>query len=202
MSGLLVTDVTVGDRPGRAVHVEAGRISWLGAAVDAPAADRVLDGAGALGDASHAAEGDARLAHRAAAILDSGADLGWGPRLGWRWWRLAAGVLLGLCIGTKWSGLYFLAVFGTSSVLGPVLGGLLAGFSPAMVAQAAGGHPNLVLNPAVPVLLLLSATPTSTLGPQSARRSWQTPQGASTRSCARSALRLTQIEATTRLSWV
>ncbi|HEX7804768.1 MAG TPA: phospholipid carrier-dependent glycosyltransferase, partial [Cellulomonas sp.] len=58
-----------------------------------------------------------RLAHRAAAILDSGADLGWGPRLGWRWWRLAAGVLLGLCIGTKWSGLYFLAVFGLMSVI-------------------------------------------------------------------------------------
>lgn len=36
------------------------------------------------------------------------------------------------------------------------VGGLLAGFSPAMVAQAAGGHPNLVLNPAAPVLLLLS----------------------------------------------
>lgn len=36
------------------------------------------------------------------------------------------------------------------------VGGLLAGFSPAMVAQAAGGHPNLVLNPLVPVLLLLA----------------------------------------------
>ncbi len=35
-------------------------------------------------------------------------------------------------------------------------GGLLAGFSPAMVAQAAGGHPNLVLNVLAPVLLLLS----------------------------------------------
>jgi dolichyl-phosphate-mannose-protein mannosyltransferase len=58
-----------------------------------------------------------RLAHRTAAILDSGGDLGWGPRLGWRWWRLAAGVLLGLCIGTKWSGLYFLAMFGLLSVI-------------------------------------------------------------------------------------
>lgn len=36
------------------------------------------------------------------------------------------------------------------------VGGLLAGFSPAMVAQAAGGHPNLVLNPLVPVFLLLA----------------------------------------------
>ncbi|HEY0217560.1 MAG TPA: phospholipid carrier-dependent glycosyltransferase [Cellulomonas sp.] len=56
-----------------------------------------------------------RLAARTAAVLDSGADLGWGPRLGWRWWRFAAAVLLGLCIGTKWSGLYFLAVLGVLS---------------------------------------------------------------------------------------
>ena len=45
---LLVTGVTVGDRPGRAVHVVDGRISWLGAAADAPSAGRVLDGGGAL----------------------------------------------------------------------------------------------------------------------------------------------------------
>ena len=41
---------------------------------------------------------------------------GWGPGLGVRWWRLAAGLSLGLCIGTKWSGLYFLAVFGLMTV--------------------------------------------------------------------------------------
>ncbi len=40
----------------------------------------------------------------------------WGPRLGWRPWRLVAGVLLGLSIGTKWSGLWFLAVFGLLTV--------------------------------------------------------------------------------------
>jgi predicted amidohydrolase YtcJ len=48
MSDLLVTDVTVGDRPGRAVHLVDGRIAWLGAAADAPAAGRRLDGGGAL----------------------------------------------------------------------------------------------------------------------------------------------------------
>jgi predicted amidohydrolase YtcJ len=48
VSGLLVTDVTVGDRPGRAVHVVDGRVAWLGAAADAPTADRTLDGGGAL----------------------------------------------------------------------------------------------------------------------------------------------------------
>lgn len=57
-----------------------------------------------------------RLAERAALVLDAGDDLGWGPRLGWRWWRVAAAVLLGLAIGTKWSGLYFLAVFGLMTV--------------------------------------------------------------------------------------
>jgi dolichyl-phosphate-mannose--protein O-mannosyl transferase len=55
-----------------------------------------------------------RLAERAATVRDE--DLGDGPRLGVRWWRLAAAVLLGLALGTKWSGMYFLAVFGLLSV--------------------------------------------------------------------------------------
>ncbi|SEL69031.1 hypothetical protein SAMN04515665_11727 [Blastococcus sp. DSM 46786] len=45
---LLLTDVRVGDRPGRAVHVVDGRIAWTGAAADAPRADRVVAGEGAL----------------------------------------------------------------------------------------------------------------------------------------------------------
>nr|WP_245861916.1 phospholipid carrier-dependent glycosyltransferase [Sanguibacter antarcticus] len=58
-----------------------------------------------------------RLAERAAAAIDSGAGLGrYGPTVGWRWWRLAAAVALGLACGTKWSGLYFVAVFGIMSV--------------------------------------------------------------------------------------
>jgi dolichyl-phosphate-mannose-protein mannosyltransferase len=40
-----------------------------------------------------------------------------GPWLGIRWWRLAAGVCLGLAVGTKWSGLFFLAGFGLLTVL-------------------------------------------------------------------------------------
>src|SRR5215217_6507090 len=48
MTSLLVTDVTVGDRPGHAVHVLDGRIAWLGPAADAPSAARTLDGGGAL----------------------------------------------------------------------------------------------------------------------------------------------------------
>jgi predicted amidohydrolase YtcJ len=45
---LLLTDVTIGDRHGRAVQVADGRITWLGDAADAPASDRVIAGEGAL----------------------------------------------------------------------------------------------------------------------------------------------------------
>lgn len=40
----------------------------------------------------------------------------WGPRLGFRWWRFVAGVFLGLALGVKWSGLYYMAFFGIMSV--------------------------------------------------------------------------------------
>jgi predicted amidohydrolase YtcJ len=45
---LVLTDVTVGDRPGRAVHVVDGRIAWSGDAADAPPAEQVIAGEGAL----------------------------------------------------------------------------------------------------------------------------------------------------------
>ncbi|WP_442891887.1 dolichyl-phosphate-mannose--protein mannosyltransferase [Corynebacterium sp. Marseille-Q4381] len=35
-----------------------------------------------------------------------------GPRTGFRWWRFATGVLLGLALSVKWSGLYYIAFFG------------------------------------------------------------------------------------------
>ncbi|MGC9539164.1 dolichyl-phosphate-mannose--protein mannosyltransferase [Streptomyces sp. UG1] len=38
-------------------------------------------------------------------------------RLGWRPWRWAAGLMLGLAIGTKWNGLYFLVAFGLLTVV-------------------------------------------------------------------------------------
>ncbi|WP_328725493.1 dolichyl-phosphate-mannose--protein mannosyltransferase [Streptomyces sp. NBC_00259] len=38
-------------------------------------------------------------------------------RMGWRPWRIAAAVMLGLAIGTKWNGLYILAAFGLMTVL-------------------------------------------------------------------------------------
>ena len=54
-------------------------------------------------------------------------ELLYGPWLGIRWWRLAAGVTLGLCIGTKWSGLFFLAAFGLLSVIWDINARRIAG---------------------------------------------------------------------------
>lgn len=39
-----------------------------------------------------------------------------GPRLGLRWWRFGAGIMLGLALAVKWSGLYYIAFFGLLSV--------------------------------------------------------------------------------------
>ncbi|MGO4188076.1 dolichyl-phosphate-mannose--protein mannosyltransferase [Pseudarthrobacter sp. TAF60_1] len=59
----------------------------------------------------------ARLAGASTTGRPSGGQLLAGPWLGIRWWRLAAGVCMGLAIGTKWSGLFFLAGFGILTVL-------------------------------------------------------------------------------------
>lgn len=44
----------------------------------------------------------------------------YGPRLPWRWWRFTAGILLGLALGVKWSGLYYMAAFGLWMVFADV----------------------------------------------------------------------------------
>ncbi|MGC7096988.1 dolichyl-phosphate-mannose--protein mannosyltransferase [Amycolatopsis lurida] len=36
----------------------------------------------------------------------------YGPRLGFRWWRFTGGVMIGLSLGVKWSGLYYIIAFG------------------------------------------------------------------------------------------
>ncbi|MGD6978361.1 MULTISPECIES: dolichyl-phosphate-mannose--protein mannosyltransferase [Citricoccus] len=69
------------------------------------------------------AHGRALLARRLAGVADrhGGVPPPWavrhGPWLGWRPWRLVAGVLLGAACGVKLSGLAFVAVFGLMSVL-------------------------------------------------------------------------------------
>ncbi|MDN5759028.1 MAG: phospholipid carrier-dependent glycosyltransferase, partial [Tomitella sp.] len=43
-----------------------------------------------------------------------------GPRLGFRWWRFSAGVLIGLACAAKWGGLYYVAFFGLLCVMSDV----------------------------------------------------------------------------------
>ncbi len=59
----------------------------------------------------------ARVALAARMARAPDAATGYGPGIGIRWWRVVAGICLGLCIGTKWSGLWFAAAFGLMTVL-------------------------------------------------------------------------------------
>jgi dolichyl-phosphate-mannose--protein O-mannosyl transferase len=71
-----------------------------------------------------------------------------GPRLGFRWWRLAGGGCLGLACGVKWSGAYFVIGYGLLSIFWdvtarraanvrrPVLGTMLRDLVPALWALA------------------------------------------------------------------
>lgn len=54
---------------------------------------------------------------RKVAEIPTGTRLQWGPWLGLRPWRWVAAVSIGLCAGTKWSGFYYLVVFGLLTVL-------------------------------------------------------------------------------------
>ena len=75
-----------------------------------------------------------RLARKTAALAPDGSRgptaraLLYGPWLLWRPWRIAAGVFLGLAVGTKWSALAFVAVFGLMTVLWDVGARRVAGF--------------------------------------------------------------------------
>ena len=68
-------------------------------------------------------QGRRRLARVLARQVGSAGDgptsalMGSGPWLGLRPWRLVAGICLGLALGTKWSALPYLAVFGILTVL-------------------------------------------------------------------------------------
>lgn len=65
--------------------------------------------------------GDMRQVHWAHhRAFFNGSKLAWGPlgpRIGFRWWRFATGVLLGMVLGVKWSGLYYIAFFGIASAM-------------------------------------------------------------------------------------
>ncbi|MGX7825392.1 dolichyl-phosphate-mannose--protein mannosyltransferase [Actinokineospora sp. 24-640] len=61
---------------------------------------------------------DQMRARLATAVSEGWAgESAFGPRLGVRWWRLAAGVMIGLACGVKWSGLYYMVAFGLLTVL-------------------------------------------------------------------------------------
>lgn len=61
----------------------------------------------------HVADRDWTRARMALAVGDTPLDpRSWGPRLWWRPWRLAAGVMWGAAISTKWTALFALAAFG------------------------------------------------------------------------------------------
>ncbi|WP_442864156.1 dolichyl-phosphate-mannose--protein mannosyltransferase [Arthrobacter sp. ATA002] len=78
-------------------------------------------------------DGRRRLARRLSAGAGGGPPaagaLVFGPWLLWRPWRLVAGVCLGLAVGTKWSALAFVAVFGLMTVLWDVGARRVAGIS-------------------------------------------------------------------------
>jgi len=58
-----------------------------------------------------------KLADLSAEMVDAGRPIRvLLPTVGVRWWRVAAGVSLGLACGVKWSGLYFVAAFGLLTV--------------------------------------------------------------------------------------
>ncbi|MFE7315419.1 dolichyl-phosphate-mannose--protein mannosyltransferase [Streptomyces sp. NPDC057555] len=59
----------------------------------------------------------AALPTNAEGLTQPDAEVGGRLRLGWRPWRIAAGLCLGLSAATKWNGLYFLAAFALMSVL-------------------------------------------------------------------------------------
>jgi dolichyl-phosphate-mannose-protein mannosyltransferase len=66
----------------------------------------------------------ARLAARSPGLAPEGA----GPPLGDRWWRVAAGVCLGLAVACKWNGLYFLVLFVPLCVMWDMSARRAAGF--------------------------------------------------------------------------
>lgn len=74
-----------------------------------------------------------RLARRIAAAapepggVPPASFLRYGPWLGIRWWRVAAGVCCGAALGVKWNALFFIALFGVLTVLWDVSARRVAG---------------------------------------------------------------------------
>ena len=113
-------------------------------------------------------DGRLRLARSLARLYGAGAPgpsvqrngvLLYGPWLLWRPWRLAAGICLGLAVGTKWSALAFVAVFGLMTVLWDVSARRVAGIIGWEAALLRDGIPAfLTVIPAAALTYLASWT--------------------------------------------
>ena len=75
----------------------------------------------------------------------------YGPRIGFRWWRFAGGVCLGLDCVVKWDGLYWIAAFGVLTVAWDVTARRAAG-----VARPWLGVLRMDLAPALYVFLVVT----------------------------------------------
>src|SRR5215469_3463040 len=106
----------------------------------------------------------ARLNARSQELPEEGA----GPRLGTRWWRIAAGCCLGLAVATKWNGLYFLVLFAPLCVIWDMSARREAGFRRyvrgALVTDGAVLLPSLWLTAAVTYLVTWRGWFASTIG--------------------------------------
>jgi dolichyl-phosphate-mannose-protein mannosyltransferase len=64
-----------------------------------------------------------------AAAVAAGTDDQVGPRLGIRWWRVAAGVCLGCAVASKWNGIWYLPAFAALTVAWDLGARRAAGFA-------------------------------------------------------------------------
>ncbi|WP_093257904.1 dolichyl-phosphate-mannose--protein mannosyltransferase [Thermostaphylospora chromogena] len=99
----------------------------------------------------------------------TGAGLeGVGPSLGWRPWRIAAGVCLGAACAVKWSGIFFLIAFGVMSLVWDAgarrAAGLRTPYRGAVRLDAQGAFGALALVPAAVYVLSWTGWFASPLG--------------------------------------
>ncbi|MGW0804127.1 dolichyl-phosphate-mannose--protein mannosyltransferase [Nonomuraea sp. NPDC002799] len=90
---------------------------------------------------------------RLVAWYESSPVTGLGPRLGFRPWRLAAGLCLGAACAVKWSGIFFLIAFAVLSVMWDLGArralGLREPYRGALAYDVPGGFAALAVTPAV-----------------------------------------------------
>ncbi|GAB2989587.1 dolichyl-phosphate-mannose--protein mannosyltransferase [Saccharothrix stipae] len=80
-----------------------------------------------------------------------------GPWLGFRWWRFAGGIALGLACGVKWSGVWYIAFFGVLTVVWSALARRSAGVRRPWVGSIAKDLlPSLFALLVIPILAYLA----------------------------------------------